>query len=105
MLFRSKLPVNLMIDCSHGNSNKDHTLQPLVLADCVRQIGEGNRSIIGAMLESNLEEGNQPIPSDRTALRRGVSVTDACIDWDTTASALRDAAARLKGVLVRRSTH
>jgi len=78
------LPVNVVVDCSHGNSNKDHALQPLVAENCVNQILEGNNSIVGLMLESHLNAGNQPIPADRSQLRHGVSVTDACIDWETT---------------------
>jgi 3-deoxy-7-phosphoheptulonate synthase len=96
------LPQNLVVDCSHGNSMKDHRLQPLVLDNCVNQIMEGNRSIVGAMLESNLLEGNQPVPADLTQLRYGVSVTDACIDWPTTENVLRDAAAKLHDVLPKR---
>jgi len=78
------LPVNVVVDCSHGNSNKDHSLQPLVAKNCVNQVLEGNASIVGLMLESHLHAGNQPIPADRSQLRYGVSVTDACIDWETT---------------------
>jgi 3-deoxy-7-phosphoheptulonate synthase len=83
-LARAQLPVNIVIDCSHGNSNKDPALQPLVAENCVNQILEGNQSIVGFMLESNLHWGNQPIPADLSQLRHGVSVTDACIDWATT---------------------
>ncbi len=83
-LQKAGLPVNVMVDCSHGNSNKDAALQPLVAENCVNQILEGNRSIVGLMLESNLHAGNQPIPADRRQLRYGVSVTDACIDWEST---------------------
>ena len=72
-----------MIDCSHGNSGKDPARQPLVFSDVIHQIVEGNRSIIGAMIESNLEWGNQPL-AERSKLRYGVSITDACIDWPTT---------------------
>ncbi len=78
------LAMNLAVDCSHGNSNKDPALQPLVAADCVKQIAEGNQSIVGLMLESNLNWGNQPIPDHLGDLKYGVSVTDACIDWRTT---------------------
>lgn len=93
------LAQNIMIDCSHGNSKKDPALQPLVLADCVHQILEGNHSLIGVMIESNLNWGNQPIPADKTQLKYGVSVTDACIDWSTTEKILRDAHHRLAGHL------
>jgi 3-deoxy-7-phosphoheptulonate synthase len=78
------LPVNVVVDCSHGNSNKDPALQPLVAENCVNQIVEGNRSIVGLMLESHLHAGSQPIPADLSQLRYGVSVTDACMDWETT---------------------
>jgi len=83
-LAKAGLPVNIVVDCSHGNSNKDHELQPLVAENCVNQVLEGNRSIVGLMLESHLGAGNQPIPADLGQLRYGVSVTDACIDWETT---------------------
>ena len=95
-LTKAGAPANLVVDCSHANTNKDYSLQPLVLADCVHQLGEGNRSIVGLMLESNLGAGNQPIPADLGQLKYGVSVTDACIDWSTTEEALRKAHARLK---------
>ena len=96
-LTAAKLPVNIVVDCSHANSRKNHALQTLVLKDVVHQIADGNRSIKGMMLESNLFEGNQKLgkPQD---LRYGVSITDACIDWDTTAACLREAAARLSTV-------
>ncbi len=88
-LAKAKLAPNIVVDCSHANSMKDPMLQPLVFNDCVHQILEGNRSIVGMMLESNLEAGNQPIPEDRAQLRYGVSVTDACIDWASTEELLR----------------
>ena len=94
---------NIVIDCSHGNSNKDPRLQPLVAEDCAHQVLEGNRSIVGLMLESNLQAGNQPIPRDRAQLRYGVSVTDPCIDWDTTEKLLRGLRAKLKPVLPTRA--
>jgi 3-deoxy-7-phosphoheptulonate synthase len=83
-LAKAGLPVNLVIDCSHGNSSKDPALQPLVAENCTNQILEGNRSIVGLMLESHLHAGSQPIPTDRSQLRYGVSVTDACMGWETT---------------------
>jgi len=103
-LSRAGLPVNLVIDCSHGNSNKDPGLQPLVAENCVNQILEGNRSIVGLMLESHLHAGSQPIPDDLGALRYGVSITDACIDWETTERLLLGIDGRLwgSGVLERR---
>ncbi|MFD1007154.1 MULTISPECIES: 3-deoxy-7-phosphoheptulonate synthase [Oceanisphaera] len=83
------LTPNLVVDCSHGNSNKDYSLQPLVTANVVHQIQEGNKSILGIMLESHLFEGNQSSEQDRSEMRYGVSITDACIDWDTTADLLQ----------------
>ncbi|NJO13584.1 MAG: 3-deoxy-7-phosphoheptulonate synthase [Gammaproteobacteria bacterium] len=94
-LSRAQLPVNIVVDCSHGNSNKDPALQPLVAENCVNQVLEGNQSIVGLMLESNLNWGNQPIPQDLRLLRPGVSVTDACIDWATTERLLLELHARL----------
>ncbi len=88
-LRKALIPENIMVDCSHGNSRKDHTRQLEVLENVTQQIVEGNRSIIGVMLESNLCEGNQPIPDDLEEIRYGVSITDACIDWETTEAALR----------------
>jgi 3-deoxy-7-phosphoheptulonate synthase len=91
MLVENDLKPNVMIDCSHGNSFKDPDLQPLVLDNCINQILEGDRSIVGVMLESHLHAGAQPIGNDPGTLAYGVSVTDACIDWETTARALRKA--------------
>jgi 3-deoxy-7-phosphoheptulonate synthase len=96
-LAKAKLPVNIVVDCSHGNSRKNHSLQSLVLKDVVGQIVDGNRSIKGVMLESNLGEGNQKL-GDPKALRYGVSITDACLGWEATAEGLREAAARLQTV-------
>jgi 3-deoxy-7-phosphoheptulonate synthase len=98
-LAKNKLAANIVVDCSHANSNKDHNLQPLVMLDCAHQILEGNQSIVGVMLESNINAGNQPIPADLKKLKYGVSVTDACIDWPTTEKLLRDARTKLKDVL------
>jgi 3-deoxy-7-phosphoheptulonate synthase len=83
-LDKAGLPANIVVDCSHGNSNKDPGLQPLVAENLANQILEGNRSLVGFMLESNLHWGSQPLSSDRSQLQYGVSVTDACVDWDTT---------------------
>lgn len=98
-LLAERLPANIVVDCSHANCNKKPALQPRVLSDCVHQIIEGNRSIVGFMIESNLYAGNQPIPADPAQLRYGVSITDPCIDWATTESMLREARAKLKDVL------
>lgn len=96
------LPVNIAIDCSHGNSLKDPKLQPLVLENCVHQIVEGNTSIVGLMLESHIGWGRQDIPQDLKLLRYGVSVTDECIDWETTEKILLQAHHRLMPALAKR---
>ena len=95
-LAKAKLPANLVVDCSHANSYKKPELQPLVMADVVNQIRQGNRSLVGVMIESNIVGGNQKIPQDLSQLTYGCSVTDGCIDWDTTATMLRDAHAHLR---------
>ena len=92
----------LIVDCSHANSNKDYSLQPLVGKDVFHQIIEGNKSIIGIMLESHLNEGNQAADLPKDELKYGVSITDACINWDTTSQLLADAASLLKDVLKTR---
>lgn len=80
-----------------GNSNKDHNNQPKVAAEVGAQLSAGERSIVGVMIESNLEGGRQDIPKDGlSSLKKGVSVTDACIDWDDTASTLRRLAASVR---------
>lgn len=101
-LEKAKLAKNIMIDCSHANSNKDPALQPLVMQNATNQILEGNKSIIGLMIESNLNWGNQSIPDNLCDLEYGVSVTDACIDWDTTEKAILDMHEKLKEVLPTR---
>jgi 3-deoxy-7-phosphoheptulonate synthase len=85
----------LMVDCSHANSAKQHALQEEVWQNLVQQRVAGNRDLIGLMVESNLEEGAQPIPADRQQLRYGVSVTDACVGWETTERMLRHAYAQM----------
>ncbi|WP_087505088.1 3-deoxy-7-phosphoheptulonate synthase [Neiella marina] len=85
------LTPSLMIDCSHGNSNKDYSRQPLVSDDVFGQITAGNRSIIGIMLESHINEGNQSSEQPFADMAYGVSITDACINWKTTASVLEKA--------------
>ena len=75
------LPEVIMIDCNHANSGKDPSRQELVLRDAVHQIKNGDNSIIGIMIESNINGGNQPITA---SLQYGVSITDACLDWENT---------------------
>jgi 3-deoxy-7-phosphoheptulonate synthase len=96
MLLKAGLPPRLIVDCSHAQTNKDYTRQPVVLAALVEQIRSGSTAIMGAMVESNLEAGNQKPGADRSALRYGVSVTDPCIDWPTTEDCLLAAAAALR---------
>jgi len=93
---------NIMVDCSHANSNKDHNLQPLVLDNVSNQIIDGNQSIIGVMLESNINAGNQKLSSNPDDMAYGVSVTDACIDWETTEKSLLEIAEKLRGALKAR---
>lgn len=101
-LRKSGVPTNIMVDCSHANSNKNHELQPLVLDNVANQIVDGNKSIIGVMVESNLNPGNQPMTKDVADLKYGVSITDACIGWDITEQSLRDLRNKLKDVLPQR---
>jgi 3-deoxy-7-phosphoheptulonate synthase len=101
-LDKAGLANNIMIDCSHENSSKDPALQPLVAENAANQILEGNKSIIGLMIESNLGWGNQSIPENLEDLTYGVSVTDGCIDWDTTEKSLIDMNDKLKPVLANR---
>jgi 3-deoxy-7-phosphoheptulonate synthase len=97
-LAKAGLPGNIVIDCSHANSWKQPDYQPLVMRDVMHQIREGNRSVVGLMVESHLVEGNQPIPADLSRLIYGCSVTDACVGWETTEAMIRDAAAVLREV-------
>jgi 3-deoxy-7-phosphoheptulonate synthase len=99
---KAGVTTNIMIDCSHANSSKKPENQPAVFANIVDQIVAGNKSIIGVMLESNINFGRQDIPADLSQLKYGVSVTDGCIDWETTERTIRDAHARLKGVMPTR---
>jgi 3-deoxy-7-phosphoheptulonate synthase len=98
-LTQAGLPSNIMVDCSHANSSKDHNVQPLVTRDISNQIVKGNKSILGLMLESHLHAGRQDIPADLTDLEYGVSVTDACMDWTTTEDSLRELANGLRSAL------
>ena len=94
LLEAADLRRNVVIDCSHANSNKDHNRQPIVFREVIRQRTAGNSGVIGLMLESHLNEGNQSLgnPAD---LKYGVSITDACINWETTKTLLREAHAIL----------
>jgi 3-deoxy-7-phosphoheptulonate synthase len=86
---------SVMIDCSHGNSDKDPERQPAVLREVANQIGAGNRHLHAVMLESNLKGGNQKFPAALEELEYGVSITDGCLDWETTEVILRETHAAL----------
>ncbi|KAF5114047.1 hypothetical protein DV452_003178 [Geotrichum candidum] len=87
----------IMIDCSHGNSNKDYRNQPKVLSEVARQIANGEDKIIGVMIESHLNEGKQAAgTTGKDGLKYGVSITDACVGWDTTEVMLRELADAVK---------
>jgi 3-deoxy-7-phosphoheptulonate synthase len=94
-LRQAGLPPVLMVDCSHANSGKQHARQEIVWRSVIEQRVAGSRSLIGAMMESFLHEGNQPFPKEPAQLRYGVSITDACLDWDTTERILRWGAEQL----------
>ena len=89
LLKSNGLPLAIMIDASHGNSRKKHENQLNVVHDVVRQFTNGNHSIIGTMVESNLNAGNQSYPRPREELTYGTSITDSCIDWATTETLIR----------------
>jgi 3-deoxy-7-phosphoheptulonate synthase len=96
MLAARGLPTRIMVDCSHGNSGKDPARQALVLRDVVGQVVAGNHFVMGLMLESHLHAGHQKLERGGEGLRYGVSITDPCLDWETTAALLREAALRLR---------
>ena len=102
-LEKAGLAAGLVVDCSHGNSNKDYRNQPLVAGDVVEQILNGNQSIIGIMLESHIKAGNQN-GTDKTLdeLEYGKSITDGCIDWDATELLINAAKDKLQAVLPTR---
>ncbi|MDN3653931.1 3-deoxy-7-phosphoheptulonate synthase [Thalassotalea ponticola] len=104
-LQHAQLPQSLVIDCSHANSAKDYKRQVLVANNVVNQIAEGNKSIIGLMLESHLNAGSQSSQLPKAQLQYGVSVTDSCIDWQATEQLLDDTYHKLKPVLASRFTN
>lgn len=83
-LNKAGLPDVVMVDCSHANSSKQHKRQEEVWNSVIDQRREGNEGIMGLMVESFLHDGNQPFPVPRASLKPGVSITDACISWETT---------------------
>lgn len=90
LLKKNGLPPSIMVDCSHANSYKDHNRQEEVLNNIVAQILAGATNIGGVMIESNLQAGNQELPADLSLLKYGVSITDKCVDWETTVKMLTD---------------
>lgn len=100
MLKASKLPTGLLVDCSHGNSEKDHNRQMGVWNYVVDQVAGGNTEVHGAMLESNLFPGNQKLITKDT-LKYGVSITDACIGWDQTEELLLSAHEKMGPLLLQ----
>ena len=103
MLEKNNLFPTIMVDCSHGNSEKNHEKQPLVMEQVIDQLVAGNKSISGVMIESFLEAGNQPTPKDLTQLKYGVSITDKCIDWECTERTIWEAHGRLKACADRQT--
>jgi len=97
-LVQAGLPPVLMVDCSHANSGKQHARQEEVWHSVIEQRVAGNWGLIGAMVESYLNEGNQPFPNEPSQLCYGVSITDACLGWEATERMLRWAAEKLAAV-------
>jgi 3-deoxy-7-phosphoheptulonate synthase len=83
-LIQAKMPSKIMVDCSHANSGKKHEQQELVWQSVIQQVCKGSPSLMGVMVESNLHAGNQPIQKSLADMKYGVSITDECIDWETT---------------------
>ncbi|RLN92574.1 hypothetical protein BBJ28_00018520 [Nothophytophthora sp. Chile5] len=94
-MLKANVADNVMVDCSHGNSQKKHKNQVTVAANVANQLRAGDDRIIGVMLESNIEEGNQALTPGQP-LVYGKSVTDACMGWETTVEVLRDLAAAVR---------
>jgi 3-deoxy-7-phosphoheptulonate synthase len=101
-LAKGKTSTKIMIDSSHANSGKDPYLQPMVINNVAEQIQNGNQSIIGMMIESHLKGGSQKLTADLDALEYGMSITDGCLDWDSTVTALRNLRDMVKDVLPNR---
>ncbi len=95
-LTAQNLNPRIMVDCSHANANKDHTRQVLVLESIAEQVAKGSQHLMGAMIESHLVAGKQPISKNRDDLTYGQSITDACVDIETTATMLESLAKSVK---------
>lgn len=101
-LAKGKTSGKIMIDASHANSGKDPYLQPMVVKNIIGQIKNGNKSIMGLMIESHIKGGRQDIPKDLSQLEYGKSVTDGCLDWEATEQLLTELADELKEILPKR---
>ncbi len=101
-LEKGKAKVKIMIDSSHANSGKDPYLQPMVIQNVAEQIENGNTSIMGLMIESHLKGGNQKLTDDPSKLEYGKSITDGCLDWDSTVASLRNLRNTVKDILPSR---
>lgn len=97
---RAGVASRLIIDCAHGNSQKQHDRQKHAFQSALAQVVEGNSNIMGVMLESHLEAGNQPLGDDVSSLRYAVSITDPCIDWDSTVELVKEADSSLSASFV-----
>ncbi len=95
LLAQAGLPKSILVDCSHDNSAKQPERQPEVVREVLAQITAGNKSIMGAMVESNIGAGSQPFPQPKEKLTYGISITDSCIDWPTTEKLVRELHAAL----------
>ncbi|MGM8909720.1 3-deoxy-7-phosphoheptulonate synthase [Psychrobacter sp. 1U1] len=101
-LAKGKTNSKIMIDSSHANSGKDPYLQPMVIQNVAEQIQKGNKSIIGMMIESHLKGGNQKLTADLSQLEYGKSITDGCLDWDSTVTAIHNLRDMVKDILPNR---
>jgi 3-deoxy-7-phosphoheptulonate synthase len=89
MLAKNKLTTRLMVDCSHANSNKKYQNQEIVWREVIQQRIAGNQDLMGLLVESNINEGNQPMCADLSQLKYGVSITDECLGWEKTEEMIR----------------
>ena len=96
LLEKNNLDPVVVIDCAHGNSNKDHNRQPIVFKDVISQRIQGNKNIVGLMIESNINPGNQTLGESLDDLEYGVSITDKCVGWEKTEEIILEASEELK---------
>ncbi|KAG0164000.1 3-deoxy-7-phosphoheptulonate synthase [Apophysomyces sp. BC1034] len=104
-LQKAQMTPTLMVDCSHGNSSKDHRNQPKVAKCLADQIEAGEDCLVGVMIESHLHEGKQSVPEDGpVALKYGISITDGCIDWDSSEDVLESLAEAVRARRAKRTS-